>query len=59
MTIKKFMRQPGVEPGTAAWKATMLTVTPSTLVDNIQVFYIFLFLKSKNNSYFQKTEAAF
>ncbi len=25
------MRQPGVEPGSAAWKATMLTVTPLTL----------------------------
>ena len=27
------MRRPGVEPGTIAWKATMLTVTPSTLLD--------------------------
>ena len=26
------MRQPGVEPGSAAWKAAMLTVTPLTLV---------------------------
>ena len=25
------MRQPGVEPGSTAWKATMLTVTPPTL----------------------------
>ena len=25
------MRRPGVEPGTSAWKAPMLTVTPSTL----------------------------
>ena len=24
------MRQPGVEPGSTAWKATMLTVTPLT-----------------------------
>ena len=24
------MRRPGVEPGTSAWKAPMLTVTPST-----------------------------
>ena len=33
VTIKKKqknMRWPGVEPGTAAWKATMLTVTPPT-----------------------------
>ena len=26
------MRRPGVEPGTNAWKAPMLTVTPSTHV---------------------------
>ena len=26
------VRQPGVEPGSTAWKATMLTVTPPTLV---------------------------
>ncbi len=25
------VRWPGVEPGSAAWKATMLTVTPPTL----------------------------
>ena len=24
------MRRPGVEPGSTAWKATMLTVTPPT-----------------------------
>jgi hypothetical protein len=29
---KKKLRQPGIEPGTAAWKATMLTITPLTLV---------------------------
>ena len=31
-TFSKSMRGPGVEPGSAAWKATMLTATPSTLV---------------------------
>lgn len=30
-TYKK-VRQPGVEPGSTAWKATMLTVTPLTLL---------------------------
>ena len=25
------MRRPGIEPGTTAWKAAMLTITPSTL----------------------------
>ena len=28
---KSRVRQPGVEPGSTAWKATMLTVTPPTL----------------------------
>ena len=27
----KRLRQPGVEPGSAAWKATMITATPLTL----------------------------
>ena len=29
---KKMMHWPGVEPGSIAWKATMLTVTPPTLI---------------------------
>ena len=28
----KNMRRPGVEPGSTAWKATMLAITPPTLV---------------------------
>ena len=28
----KRLRQPGVEPGSAAWKATMITATPLTLI---------------------------
>ena len=31
MARKKSVRRPGVEPGSTAWKATMLTVTPPTL----------------------------
>ena len=27
---KRDVRRPGVEPGSTAWKATMLTVTPPT-----------------------------
>ena len=40
------MRRPGVEPGTIAWKATMLTVTPSTLAvqRDIQIRDVFLLL---------------
>ena len=42
------MRQPGVEPGSTAWKATMLTATPLTpyglklcqVEQNITVFKI-------------------
>ena len=26
------MRRPGIEPGSTAWKATMLTITPPTLL---------------------------
>ena len=29
--IPKNVRQPGIEPGSIAWKATMLTFTPPTL----------------------------
>ena len=29
---KNEVRRPGVEPGSTAWKATMLTVTPPTLL---------------------------
>ena len=38
------MRQPGVEPGSAAWKATMITATPLTLLigdDPFRCVYIF------------------
>jgi hypothetical protein len=31
------LRQPGVEPGSAAWKATMITATPLTLVFLISI----------------------
>ena len=29
---KKSVRWPGIEPGSNAWKASMLTITPPTLV---------------------------
>ena len=31
------MRQPGIEPGSIAWKATMLTFTPPTLTDGVSI----------------------
>ena len=31
-TKTKKVRQPGIEPGSIAWKATMLTFTPPTLL---------------------------
>ena len=30
-TRNKKLRRPGIEPGSTAWKATMLTITPPTL----------------------------
>ena len=33
------MRWPGVEPGSIAWKATMLTVTPPTLYWTVPTFH--------------------
>ena len=32
MSFAKSLRQPGIEPGTTAWKAAMLTITPLTLL---------------------------
>ena len=29
---KKNLRGPGIEPGSTAWKAAMLTITPATLL---------------------------
>ena len=30
------MRRPGIEPGSTAWRATMLTITPATPVGNME-----------------------
>ena len=35
------MRGPGIEPGSTAWKAAMLTITPATLITNKTVKYLF------------------
>ena len=35
------MRRPGVEPGSTAWKATMLTVTPPTHICTITEWLLF------------------
>ena len=39
-TVASKMRQPGVEPGSIAWKATMLTATPPTLNNSKQRIFI-------------------
>ena len=39
--LKAKMRQPGVEPGSIAWKATMLTATPPTLDGNMKAMKYF------------------
>ena len=31
-SLEKKLRWPGIEPGSNAWKASMLTITPPTLV---------------------------
>ena len=48
------MRWPGIEPGSTAWKATMLTIIPPSLKSNakiyiyISVYFYFRFsLKNK------------
>jgi hypothetical protein len=39
----KSVRRPGIEPGSTAWKATMLTITPATLlVQTISVEYTYV-----------------
>ncbi len=38
------MRQPGIEPGSTAWKAAMLTTIPLTLDVNIEYVDIFNFV---------------
>ena len=30
LNVAKTVRQPGIEPGSIAWEATMLTITPLT-----------------------------
>ena len=52
--LNKIMRQPGIEPGSIAWKATMLTFTPPTLILSlIMVTYLQnqkeLFVQQKNS----------
>ena len=41
--IKKTLRQPGIEPGSIAYKATMLTFTPPTLVKQVN-FHTYIIL---------------
>ena len=48
--LVKKVRQPGVEPGSIAWKATMLTATPPTLdiiEQVIKKFYLFGVIRSR------------
>ena len=45
----KNVRQPGIEPGSIAWKATMLTFTPPTLHTDILFATIKIFEKFVNS----------
>ena len=46
---KLSVRQPGIEPGSIAWKATMLTFTPPTLHTDILFATIKIFEKFVNS----------
>ena len=46
----KSVRRPGIEPGSIAWKATMLTITPPTLVIEWQFFNIEIYLLKLEHS---------
>ena len=48
--IIKNMRQPGIEPGSTAWKAAMLTTIPLTLVINLKSLWV------KKKHFFLMTE---
>ena len=55
---KEFLRQPGIEPGSIAWEATMLTITPLTqrdieLHDDVALKKMVLFLDCFRFSHFQ------
>ena len=43
------MRQPGIEPGSIAWKATMLTFTPPTLDDGVTIYISPEHISAKSN----------
>ncbi len=45
------MRWPGIEPGSIAWKATMLTITPPTLSCTFSQPHAILSLISHNHSH--------
>ena len=45
------MRWPGIEPGSTAWKAAMLTIIPPTLLDNmceIRKIMVLILIKISN-----------
>ena len=50
------VRQPGVEPGSIAWKATMLTATPPTLASLQRVTRIIYFSNHHLDSYSKTTK---
>ena len=45
----KNVRQPGIEPGSIAWKATMLTFTPPTLL-TVEAIENKLFYNTRNSN---------
>ena len=45
---KKSVRWPGIEPGSNAWKASMLTITPPTLWEMMKKEKIYSRIELKN-----------
>ena len=48
MTPKKSLRRPGIEPGSTAWKAAMLTIIPPTPLKKKGLIFDYLNLKFEN-----------
>ena len=48
---KKILRQPGIEPGTTAWEAAMLTITPLALYFQVRDLKIYLIKFIDTNVY--------
>ena len=51
---EKFLRWPGIEPGSTAWKAAMLTTIPPTLVEVCWAKFNYFILLTQSPGVFPK-----